>query len=70
MEGDRTAPLNCDTPVRTQSMALTVLGVTIKSFKAKREVGFYLEKHLAVNYKGGDVENGIGREVKWCEVVI
>ena len=63
-------PLDCNTPVRTQSMALMVLGVTIKGLKEKRKVGFYLEKHLAINCIVGDVENGIGREVKWCEVVI
>ena len=54
------APLDCNTPVRTQSMDLTVLGVTVKGLKKKRKVGFYLEKHLAVNYESGDVKNGIG----------
>ena len=51
-------------------MALTVLGVTVNGLKEKRKVGFYLEKHLAVNYKGGDVKNGVGRKVEWCEVVV
>ena len=49
-------------------MALTVLGVTVKGFKKKREVGFYLEKHLTVNCESADVENRIWRKVKWREL--
>ena len=70
MEGGRTAPLDCNTPVRTQSMALTVLGVAVESFKEEGKIGFYLEKDLVVNYEVGDVKDGIGCEVKWCKVII
>ena len=70
MEGGRTAPLDCNTPVRTQSMALTVLGVTVEGFKKERKARFYLEKHLAVNYVVGDVEDGIWRKVKRRKAIV
>ena len=51
-------------------MALFVLRVAIEGFKEKREVGFDLKKHLAVNCEGADIEDRVRREVKWCELVI
>ena len=64
------APLDCNTPVRAQGVALTVLGVTVKGFKEERKAGFYLEKHLAVNYVVGDVEDGVWRKVERREAII
>ena len=70
MEEGRTAPLDGNTTVRTKSMVLTVLGVTIESFKKQGKIGFYLEVNLAVNYEVTYVQNGVGCEVKWSEVVV
>ena len=51
-------------------MALFVLRVAVEGFKKERKVGFYLEKHLAVNYVVGDIEDGIWRKVKRRKAVI
>ena len=55
MEEGGTAPLDGNTTIRTQSMALTVLWVAIESFKEKRKARFYLKENLAVNYEVGYV---------------
>ena len=51
-------------------MALTVLWVAIEGFKKKGKTRFNLEENLAVNYEVTYVQNGVWREVKWCETVI
>ena len=70
MEKGEAAPLDNNTTVRTQSVVLTVLRVAIESFKEHRKAGFYLEVNLAVNYEVTYVQNGVGCEVKWSEVVV
>ena len=70
MEKGGTTPLNGNTSVRTQSVVLTVLRVAVEGFKEQRKAGFYLEVNLAVNYEVTYVQNGIWREVKWCETVV
>ena len=51
-------------------MTFAVLWVAIEGFKEKGKARFYLEEDLTVNYEVGDVQNGIGCEVKRGKIVV